>query len=73
MVLKVPFTGASGIRVTWRFQGRVISSGGRYKIVTTSSNSILTVDNFQESDCGTYEVCKALKPTLLFRVKAVEI
>ena len=56
MVLKVPFSGASGIKATWRFNGVVITSGGRRKIVTTAKDTTLTVDSFQEEDCGSYEV-----------------
>ncbi|XP_078481079.1 immunoglobulin-like and fibronectin type III domain-containing protein 1 isoform X2 [Ciona intestinalis] len=56
MVLRVPFSGASPIKASWKFNGKNISSSGRYKIVTTSSESTLTVDNLQGEDCGTYEV-----------------
>uniref|UniRef100_H2YX70 Fibronectin type-III domain-containing protein n=1 Tax=Ciona savignyi TaxID=51511 RepID=H2YX70_CIOSA len=56
MVLRVPFSGASPIRASWKFNGKSISSGGRYKVVTTSTESALTVDNLQSNDCGTYAV-----------------
>ena len=65
MVLKIPFSGASGIKATWKFKGKVVSSGGRYTIVTSSSDSTLTVNNFQEEDCGTYEVFLTTKSNLI--------
>lgn len=55
MVLRVPFSGAAPITATWSFNGNSVS-GGKYKVKTTSRESTLTLENFQEQDCGTYEV-----------------
>ena len=56
MILKVPFSGAAGIKSTWHFNGTKISSGGNRKIVTSTTDTTLTINNFQEADCGNYEV-----------------
>ena len=66
MVLKVPFSGAAGITATWSFNGSVITSGGRHRIVTSAKDSTLTVDNFQEEDCGNYEVNAFFAPLMAF-------
>jgi len=54
--LKVPFSGASPITVTWRFNDAEIASGDHYKIESTETLTTLVVDNFQNTNCGKYEV-----------------
>ncbi|XP_076821104.1 immunoglobulin-like and fibronectin type III domain-containing protein 1 [Clavelina lepadiformis] len=57
MVLRVPFSGASGITATWSFNGKKIRSYDKqFKIVTTSSETKLTLEDFQPEHCGKYEV-----------------
>lgn len=54
--LKVPFSGQEPIAVTWKFNGADLAEGDHYKVETTATLTTLVVDNFQNEDCGNYEV-----------------
>nr|XP_039267384.1 twitchin-like [Styela clava] len=56
LVLKVPFSGASPITASWKFNEKIIKTSSRCTITTTSDSSTLTLTEFNADDCGTYEV-----------------
>jgi len=54
--LKVPFSGQQPIEVVWKFNGSVLKSDSHYNITSDDRLTTLIIDNFQNTDCGSYEV-----------------